>query len=57
MSLSEGFAWGVSIMVVGSIGLTAFAFWIASTDAKRRAEEEAAAASRAFRESFTIHHR
>jgi len=55
MSLSEGFAIGVTIMMVGVVALTAFAFWIASTEDKRQEKEADEVERRAFRKSFTIH--
>ena len=40
MSLAEGFIWGTSIMMLGSVGLVAFAMWIRVQN-ERRQEKEA----------------
>lgn len=39
MSLTEGFIWGTSIMMLGSVGLLAFAMWIRVQDERWREKE------------------
>lgn len=55
MSLTEGFIWGTSIMVLGSVGLLAFALWIRAQDERRQEKEAQDAEREAFRKAFTIH--
>lgn len=55
MSLTEGFIWGTSIMVLGSVGLLALALWIRAQDERRQEKEAQDAEREAFRKAFTIH--
>ncbi|CAM5784123.1 hypothetical protein CCAE64S_01299 [Castellaniella caeni] len=55
MSLTEGFIWGTSIMMLGSVGLLAFAIWIRVQDERLREKEAQDAEREAFRKAFTIH--
>ncbi len=55
MSLTEGFIWGTSIVVLGLAGLAAFAMWIRVQDERRRKKEAQDAEHEAFRKAFTIH--
>jgi len=55
MSLAEGFIWGTSIMVLGSVGLLALALWIRAQDERRQEKEAQDAERKAFRKAFTIH--
>jgi len=55
MSLTEGFIWGTSIMMLGSVGLLAFAIWIRVQDERLREKEAQDAEYEAFRKAFTIH--
>ncbi len=55
MSLTEGFIWGTSIMILGSAGLLALALWIRAQDERRQEKEAQDAEREAFRKAFTIH--
>jgi len=55
MSLSEGFIWGTSIVVLGAAGLAAFAMWIRVQDDRRQEKQAQAAEHEAFRKAFTVH--
>lgn len=55
MSATEGFIWGISIMMLGSVGLLAFAMWIRVQDERWREKEAQDAEHEAFRKAFTIH--